>query len=46
MSDAAAECGDYSDALSWLDTVVATGDALPDEYENKRRAWLSKVDAA
>jgi uncharacterized protein HemY len=42
-ADAAAERGDYADALSWLETVSAIGDALPEEYEHKRRAWSATL---
>jgi hypothetical protein len=33
--------GDYADALGWVRVV----DAIPDEYEAERQAWLSVLAA-
>jgi hypothetical protein len=38
-ADAAAERGDYAEALSWLQTVEAIGDPLSDEFLRKRARW-------
>jgi hypothetical protein len=37
--------GDYADALGWVRVVEAIGDAIPDEYEAERQAWLSVLAA-
>lgn len=37
----AAERGDHADALGWLRAVEASGERLSDEFETKRRFWLS-----
>ncbi len=39
-ADEAAERGDHANALGWVETVLAIGDRLPEEYERKRAEWL------
>jgi hypothetical protein len=39
QADEAAERGEYTTALSWLDMLRAIGDELPYGYEYKRRTW-------
>lgn len=39
LADAAADRGEYVEALAWIRAVLAIGEALPAEYEAKRRAW-------
>lgn len=39
LADEAAAGGDYQDALTWLVTLEAIGDQIPDEYERKREVW-------
>lgn len=43
QADEAAGNGDYPQALSWLQLIDAIGDALPEGYELKRRAWLAEI---
>lgn len=38
-ADEAAASGDYAEALAWLATVEAVGDALTGAYLAKRREW-------
>ena len=42
-ADESAERGDYFDALAWLDTVEAIGDALPEVYEIRRDSWSAQL---
>ncbi len=39
-ADEAADRGDHVNALGWVETVLAIGDLLPEEYERKRAEWL------
>jgi hypothetical protein len=39
LADAAAERGEYTEALAWLRAVLAIGDEIPAEYQVKRRVW-------
>lgn len=43
-ADQAAERRDYARALHWVEMVRSLGQALPDAYAAKRRAWLRAVD--
>ena len=43
-ADAAAERGDWREALRWVEKVRSLGQTLPAEYETKRQAWLQAVD--
>lgn len=42
-ADEAAERDDYAEALRWIETVQGLGEALPDDYEAKRRGWLQAL---
>jgi hypothetical protein len=42
-ADDAAACGDHADAVSWVETVLAIGDELPEEYAAKRDIWRRKL---
>ena len=39
-ADEAAARQDYGEALRWVETVRCFGNALPDDYEAKRRRWM------
>lgn len=39
-ADEAASRSDYVEALRWVETVRSLGEALPEQYEAKRRTWL------
>jgi hypothetical protein len=45
-ADEAAARGDHGDALAWLDTVEAIGDALPAQYRVKRGEWLASLQSS
>ncbi len=40
-ADEAAADGRYAEALSWLLTIEAIGDALPAEYRRRRSTWTA-----
>jgi hypothetical protein len=42
-ADEAAARQDYREALRWVETVRNVSDALPDEYEVKRRRWMQAL---
>ena len=42
--DEAAERGDWSEALRWVEKVRSLGQPLSAEYEAKRQVWLQAVD--
>lgn len=44
-ADESAGCGDYHDAIAWLQVVEATGEQLPKAYETKRQTWLLAMRA-
>jgi uncharacterized membrane-anchored protein len=43
-ADDAAERGDWSEALRWVEKVRSLGVSLSADYEAKRQAWLQAVD--
>lgn len=42
-ADEAAHRGDYGEAIAWLETVTAIGDALPAAYRLKHREWVAAL---
>ena len=42
-ADEAAGRDDYAEALRWIETVQSLGEALPSDYEAKRRDWLEAL---
>jgi hypothetical protein len=42
-ADESAERGDHLDAISWLKTLEAIGDTLPDVYETRRDSWSAEL---
>jgi hypothetical protein len=42
-ADEAAGRRDYAQALHWIETVQGLGEALPSDYEAKRRGWLEAL---
>jgi hypothetical protein len=45
-AEAAADAGDYVEALAWLDTVEAIADEMPPGWSKKRRQWELARDAS
>jgi hypothetical protein len=45
-ADEAAARQDYVEALRWVETVQGLGEALPGQYEAKRRVWRRLASAA
>ncbi len=45
-ADEAAARRDYVEALRWVETVRGLGEALPGQYEAKRRVWRRLASAA
>jgi hypothetical protein len=43
-ADQAAARQDYDEALRWAETVRGLGNALPDDYETKRRRWRQALE--
>ena len=43
-ADEAAARHDYGEALRWAETVRGLGNALPDDYETKRRRWRQALE--
>ena len=43
-ADEAAARQDYGEALRWAETVRGLADALPADYEAKRRRWLRALE--
>jgi hypothetical protein len=42
-ADEAAARDDYAEALRWVETIDRLGEALPEAYETKRRAWRNAL---
>jgi hypothetical protein len=42
-ADEAAARREYAEAVRWVETVQSLGEALPDEYEARRRAWQARA---
>jgi hypothetical protein len=42
-ADDAAERRDYAEALRWIATVESLGEALPRDYETRRRRWRQAI---
>ncbi|HZE06488.1 MAG TPA: hypothetical protein VE127_14760 [Solirubrobacteraceae bacterium] len=42
-ADEAAYRGDYREAVAWLETIAAIGDALPAPYQAKHRKWVAAL---
>jgi len=43
LADDAARRGQYEDALSWLNTLLAIGDSLPEHYVRKQALWQAAL---